>query len=198
MSGGEVGKGFQRPQYFETVNNTLTASTDIVTQFGTVRLCWNETTLFNVVIGPFDPEEGRRVSIRRFLPPHAEGQQLISKFMKYFNGKGAEVEFDLPLPPDVGTESQRAVWSAMREIPYGEYWTYGDLALRLGLPVGRARNVGNATGQNPLPIVYPCHRVVASTGSLTGYSAGFHWKRALLELEGVLVEYDKVRVSEQE
>jgi methylated-DNA-[protein]-cysteine S-methyltransferase len=71
------------------------------------------------------------------------------------------------------------------------------LALRLGLPVSRARNVGNTVAQNPLPIIYPCHRVVAATGALTGYAAGPRWKQALLEHEGVTVQNDRVQVDEQ-
>jgi O-6-methylguanine DNA methyltransferase len=189
---GDFGGAFYRPKFFAEVNNTLTASTDVVTQFGTVRICWHEETVINVVIGPFDPDE-RRVTIRRFLPPHPEGQELITKFMRYFMGK--PTEFHIDLPADIGTEFQRTIWRALSEIPYGQYETYGELALRLGLPVSRARNVGNAAAQNPLPVIYPCHRIVASTGALTGYSAGPHWKKALLEHEGVTVNNDRVKVK---
>ncbi len=189
---GGVGGAFFRPKFYAEVNNTLTASTDLVTQFGTVRICWHDETVINVVIGPYDPEE-RRVTVRRFLPPHPEGQELITKFMRYFMGK--PTEFSIDLPPGIGTDFQRTVWGALREIPYGQYETYGELALRLSLPLGRARNVGNAAAQNPLPIIFPCHRVVASTGALTGYSAGPHWKRALLLHEGVTVDNDRVKVE---
>ncbi len=184
--------GFNRPKFYEEVNNTLTASTDVITQFGTVRICWHEETVINVVIGPYDPEE-RRVTVRRFLPPHPEGQELITKFMRYFLAK--PTEFDIPLPPDIGTEFQRTVWESLRQVPYGSFETYGELALRLGLPVSRARNVGNAAAQNPLPLIYPCHRIVASTGALTGYSAGPHWKKALLLHEGVVMDNDRGKVN---
>jgi methylated-DNA-[protein]-cysteine S-methyltransferase len=183
---------FYRPKFYDEVNNTLTASTDLVTQFGTVRICWHDEIVINIVLGPFEPEE-RRVTVRRFMPPHPEGQSLIARLMRYFMGKSAT--FEVPLPPDVGTDFQRAVWQALTSIPYGKYETYGDLALRMGLPVSRARNVGNAAAQNPLPIIYPCHRVVAATGALTGYSAGPHWKKALLMHEGVSVKNDRVKVK---
>ena len=100
--------------------------------------------------GPFDPEE-RRVSVRRFLPPHPGGQELIAKLMRYFLGK--PTEFTVDLPPDIGTDFQRTVWASLNKIPYGEYETYGELALRLGLPIGRARHVGNAAAQNPQGLV---------------------------------------------
>ena len=186
-----VSQGSFRPKLHEEVNNTMTASTDVVTRFGTVRICWHEETLINVVIGPFDPGE-RRTSVRRFLPPHAAGQELITKFMHYFNGQ--PTEFDIPIPDGVGNPGQRAIWGALKDIPHGQFETYGQIALRLGVPESRARNIGNAVSQNPLPIIYPCHRAVAATGGLIGYSAGPHWKRALLELEGVPIDYDTVRV----
>ena len=173
-------------------DRTLTASTDIITRFGTVRICWHHEMVTNIVIGAFDPGD-RRATVRRFLPPDSEGQMLIARFLNYFKGK--QVSFDVPLPPDVGTSLQRSVWTAIKDVPYGQYETYGNLAVRLGLPESRARHISNAAGQNPLPIIYPCHRVVADTGSLVGYSAGSHWKKALLELEGVSVQQGKVSVQ---
>ena len=190
----DIRQAFYRPKFYDEVNNTLTASTDVITKFGTVRLCWHDETVINVVMGPFEPEE-RRATVRRFLPPHPEGQELIAKLMRYFIGH--PTQFDVPLPPKVGTDFQRLVWEALRQIPFGTYETYGELALRLSLPVSRARNVGNAAAQNPLPIIYPCHRVVAATGALTGYSAGPHWKKALLQHEGVEVQNDRVQVKPQ-
>jgi methylated-DNA-[protein]-cysteine S-methyltransferase len=90
------------------------------------------------------------------------------------------------------------VWTALTEVPFGSFETYGDLAARLGLPASQARSVGNTVAQNPLPIVYPCHRVVAATGALTGFSAGPHWKKALLQHEGVVVDNNRVRIQEQQ
>jgi methylated-DNA-[protein]-cysteine S-methyltransferase len=116
--------------------------------------------------------------------------------MEYFIGK--PTEFDVPLPPGVGTDAQRKIWSSLKSIPHGQFETYGQIAVRLGLLEGQARIIGNAVSQNPLPIIYPCHRAVAATGGLIGYSAGPHWKKALLEFEGVQIDYDKVRVPREQ
>lgn len=89
--------------------------------------------------------------------------------------------FDLPLRPR-GAPFQLRVWEALRRIPYADTTSYGHLARELGHP-GAARAVGAANGRNPLAIVVPCHRVVGSTGGLTGYAGGLERKRALLDLE---------------
>lgn len=97
----------------------------------------------------------------------------------YLNG--ARQTFDLPLDL-VGTPFQRRVWDALLAIPYGETVTYRDLARALGQP-GGAQAVGGAVARNPLSIIVPCHRVLGSDGSLTGYSWGVHIKRWLLDHE---------------
>ncbi|GAA1939288.1 methylated-DNA--[protein]-cysteine S-methyltransferase [Agromyces allii] len=98
---------------------------------------------------------------------------------------GERTTFDMPLAP-TGDEFQHAVWAMLREIPFGETVTYGELAARLG-DRNLARRVGNAVGRNPISIVVPCHRVVGADGSLTGYAGGLERKRFLLELEGAPV-----------
>lgn len=98
---------------------------------------------------------------------------------------GRRIRFDLPLAP-TGDEFQQAVWRMLREIPYGETVTYGELAMRLG-DRNLARRVGGAVGRNPISILVPCHRVVGADGSLTGYAGGLDRKRRLLELEGAEV-----------
>jgi methylated-DNA-[protein]-cysteine S-methyltransferase len=97
----------------------------------------------------------------------------------YFAGR--LTSFDLPLDP-AGTEFQRLVWAALREIPYGQTVTYGQLAAALGRPAA-SRAVGLANGRNPISIIVPCHRVIGSDGSLTGYGGGLDRKRLLLDLE---------------
>ena len=97
----------------------------------------------------------------------------------YFAGELRQ--FSLPLAPS-GTEFQLDVWNALRAIPYGETTSYGELAKRIGRPAA-VRAVGAANGANPLPIVVPCHRVIGSNGSLTGFGGGIPLKQALLELE---------------
>jgi methylated-DNA-[protein]-cysteine S-methyltransferase len=102
---------------------------------------------------------------------------------EYFGG--TRRTFSLRLAP-TGTSFQRAVWSALAEIPYGETWSYLQLAQRIGLPAA-ARAVGAANGQNPIPIVVPCHRVIGSDGRLVGFGGGLAVKQFLLRLEqGVL------------
>jgi methylated-DNA-[protein]-cysteine S-methyltransferase len=97
----------------------------------------------------------------------------------YLTGKRAT--FELPVLV-TGTECDRQVWDLIGAVPYGQTTTYGDLARRLG-PGTDPRDVGAAVGRNPLCIVIPCHRVIGSTGKLTGYAGGLARKRALLELE---------------
>ena len=102
-----------------------------------------------------------------------------AQLAEYF--AGTRREFDLPLAPS-GTPFQERVWAALREIPYGETTSYGELAEHIGSP-GAARAVGLANGRNPIGIVVPCHRVVGSTGALTGYGGGIETKRKLLAAE---------------
>lgn len=98
---------------------------------------------------------------------------------------GARTSFDLPLDFSQGTPFQRQVWKTLRAIPYGQLWSYRGLALRVG-GVQYARAVGGAVGANPLPIVVPCHRVVAQDATIGGFSSGLPAKRRLLKLEGSL------------
>jgi len=99
---------------------------------------------------------------------------------------GDLVVFDLPLEL-CGSEFQRGCWLALTAIPYGQTVSYGEQARRLGLGSEAARAVGAANGQNPLPIVLPCHRVIGADGSLTGFGGGLRVKRFLLEHEGALL-----------
>lgn len=103
----------------------------------------------------------------------------IRQLGEYFAGKRRE--FDLELAPR-GSAFERQVWALLTEIPYGQTRTYGQLAAELGDP-GAAQAVGNANGWNPVSIIIPCHRVIAASGSLTGYAGGLHRKRLLLTLE---------------
>jgi methylated-DNA-[protein]-cysteine S-methyltransferase len=98
----------------------------------------------------------------------------------YFGGEPVSFD-DVPLAP-AGTPFQQAVWAAVREVPYGETTTYAALARRLGRPRA-ARAVGGANARNRVPIVVPCHRVLGSRGSLTGYAGGLAMKERLLALE---------------
>jgi methylated-DNA-[protein]-cysteine S-methyltransferase len=97
----------------------------------------------------------------------------------YFAGELRE--FDLPLNP-AGTPFQRRVWSALQTVPYGEVRSYRDIAERIGRPTA-SRAVGMANGRNPISIIVPCHRVIGTSGALTGYGGGLERKRVLLDLE---------------
>ena len=94
---------------------------------------------------------------------------------------GVRREFTVPLAP-VATAFQLAVWSALREIPYGATASYRDIAVRLGKP-GGAVAVGQANSRNPIPIIIPCHRIIGAGGQLVGYTGGLEIKRFLLRLE---------------
>jgi methylated-DNA-[protein]-cysteine S-methyltransferase len=89
--------------------------------------------------------------------------------------------FELKLAPK-GTDFQRSVWQALTEIPYGETWSYGQLASHIQRPKA-SRAVGAANGVNPIPVIIPCHRVIGSTGKLTGFGGGLETKKFLLSLE---------------
>ena len=107
---------------------------------------------------------------------------LRAQLTAYF--AGTLRDFDVPLAA-AGTPFQLSVWEQLRAIPYGDTWSYGELAASLGRP-GAARAVGAANGRNPISIIVPCHRVIGSNGDLTGYGGGLPNKRTLLALEGSL------------
>jgi methylated-DNA-[protein]-cysteine S-methyltransferase len=110
----------------------------------------------------------------------ARFDRVVTQMTEYFAGR--RTDFDLDLRPDGGSPFERRVWAALLEIPYGETASYGEIAARIGHP-GKARAVGRANGRNPIAIVCPCHRVIGSDGSLTGYGGGLENKRTLLDLE---------------
>ncbi|HNM09879.1 MAG TPA: methylated-DNA--[protein]-cysteine S-methyltransferase [Mycobacterium sp.] len=105
--------------------------------------------------------------------------EAVEQLSAYFAGELTEFDLDLRL---AGTEFQRRVWAALRTIPYGETRSYGQIAEQIGSP-GASRAVGLANGRNPIGIIVPCHRVIGSTGGMTGYGGGIDRKRALLALE---------------
>jgi len=125
-------------------------------------------------------------SSKHAAPPQADWKQdkapfaeVVRQLQAYFRGELRE--FDVPLALQ-GTEFQRRVWNALRGIPYGETISYLQLAERVGNPKA-VRAVGLANGSNPIPIIVPCHRVIGSDGSLTGFGGGISTKKKLLELE---------------
>ncbi|BDH46633.1 methylated-DNA--protein-cysteine methyltransferase [Salmonella enterica subsp. enterica serovar Choleraesuis] len=106
--------------------------------------------------------------------------EAARQLAEYFSGKRRQ--FDLPLD-FVGTEFQKQVWAALLTIPFGETRSYGELAMQIGRPKA-VRAVGAANGRNPVSIITPCHRVIGSNGTLTGFAGGISAKAWLLRLEG--------------
>lgn len=104
---------------------------------------------------------------------------VVLQLEQYFAGERTAFDVDVEL---VGTPFQRRVWSALREIPYGETISYGELARRIEQP-SAVRAVGLANGRNPVSVIVPCHRVIGANGTLTGYGGGVERKRLLLDLE---------------
>ncbi|MCP1469816.1 methylated-DNA-[protein]-cysteine S-methyltransferase [Sphingobium sp. OAS761] len=122
-----------------------------------------------------------RVRIGRCAPDHDHPvlRNTAHQLARYF--AGTLRQFDLPLDPR-GTAFQRSVWQALRDIPFGETRSYGQIARQIGRPTA-SRAVGAANGRNPLSIVAPCHRVVGADGALTGFAGGLAAKQWLIEHE---------------
>jgi methylated-DNA-[protein]-cysteine S-methyltransferase len=110
-------------------------------------------------------------------------EQAMAQLDEYF--AGTRQRFELALDLSAGTVFQRAVWDELQAIPFGRTISYGDLAARIGR-LDRTRAVGAAVGRNPVPIIIPCHRVIAADGRLTGYVGGLHRKQALLDAEAAI------------
>lgn len=135
---------------------------------------------------------------QRYLPPELTGpkawredaqnpllKQASLQLAEYFSGR--RTDFDVPLNLRCGTAFQQSVWQALLAIPLGETVSYREVSRRIGNPAA-VRAVGGAVGRNPVSIIVPCHRVMGSNGTLTGYGGGLTRKTALLQLEGALAE----------
>jgi len=126
--------------------------------------------------------ERARSKAARFDESERALEPYVRELEEYFAAQRRQFSFPLDLR---GTEFQLACWRALLQIPYGETRTYADIARAVGKPSG-FRAVGMANNRNPVAIVVPCHRVIASDGTLCGYGGGLDVKRKLLELEGAL------------
>lgn len=155
------------------------------TPVGTLRLWATDEGLRRLDFrkGPDLALPGERLSTTE-PPDHVT--RTLDALRAYFRRESRD--FDLPLDLHGLTGFQRDVYERLRAIPYGQITTYGQVAKDIGADAGAARAVGQAVGSNPVSIVVPCHRVVASDGSLSGYGGGLERKAALLELEGVQVD----------
>jgi methylated-DNA-[protein]-cysteine S-methyltransferase len=138
---------------------------------GPLTLASSPWGLMSVQFGLHMPSDG--------VIDDAANHEAIEQLREYFDGK--RTQFNLPLDVS-GTPFQMAVWHELQKVPYGSTCSYIDIARLLGKP-GAARAVGMANHENPVAIVIPCHRVVGSNGSLTGYAGGLHLKQQLLGIE---------------
>jgi methylated-DNA-[protein]-cysteine S-methyltransferase len=131
------------------------------------------------LLGVRFPGEGQWMAAELRQPD--EFANVTRQLDEYFAGQRREFDIAVELE---GSDFQRAVWAQLREIPFGETVSYGELAKRLGLEEPQAaRDVGTVVGQTPTPIVVPCHRVIGANGDLVGYGGGLERKRTLLDLE---------------
>ena len=129
---------------------------------------------------PTPAQSGDAVAVPAFVSAMA---RTLQKELSYYI-RGKAIQFTTPVVFLSGTEFQRRVWEEMRLIRWGAAVSYGDMAKRVG-SAGATRAVGQACGRNPVPVVVPCHRVLAANGRLGGFSGGIDWKRRLLQLEGI-------------
>ena len=151
---------------------------EIESPVGKLKLVASSNAMVAVL---WERERPNRVKLdtATLAPQHPILLETERQLVEYFSG--GRTEFDLPLQPD-GSEFQKKVWRALREIPFGQTRSYLDLARAIGSSKA-ARAVGTANSKNPLSIIVPCHRVVGSDGSLTGFAGGIETKAALLGLE---------------
>jgi methylated-DNA-[protein]-cysteine S-methyltransferase len=152
--------------------NDTTLYTQITSPIGRLLLTGGEGALQGLHMSPHVLRPGWRSAREPFA-------SAVEQLEQYFAGERAEFDLELDMR---GTDFQRNVWDALLTIPYGETRSYGQIAKQIDRP-DRARAVGAANGSNPISIIVPCHRVIGSDGSLTGYGGGLDRKRWLLEHE---------------
>lgn len=159
----------------------MTCYTYLESPIGRLLLCADARSL----TGLYMDVEGREPKGRDgwVLEPDAVPLRAAAlQLQEYFDGTRRSFELPLAL---AGTPFQCRVWQALQEIPFGQTWSYGQLARRIGNP-GASRAVGLANNRNPVSLIVPCHRVIGADGSLTGYGGGLERKSWLLDHEGAL------------
>lgn len=145
----------------------------VTSELATFQICANDEGVCALL---FEPEPGV------LAKPNAHTEVAKQQLSEYF--LGLRQHFDVPLAPQ-GTHFQHSVWHQLSQIPFGECRSYADIAKAIDKPKA-VRAVGAANGRNPLPIFVPCHRVIGSNGTLTGFAGGLDMKAWLLKLEGYL------------
>lgn len=153
---------------YKTVASPVGELTLVASDAGLAAILWENDDPARVRVGPLEEDADHPVLIET-------ERQLAAYFA------GTLTAFDLPLDFN-GTDFQKSVWTALLAIPFGETRSYGEIAREIGRP-GASRAVGAANGRNPISIVAPCHRVIGSTGALTGFAGGLAAKQHLLGLE---------------
>jgi len=159
-----------KDHYFRIVDSPIGLLRLVANEDSLVAISWEDDGANRV------PPDGREASRHPVLV------EAALQLEQYFAGKRKSFELKLRF---TGTDFQRKVWNALLTIPFGETRSYGQIAAQIGHP-SAIRAVGAANGQNPIPIVAPCHRVIGSTGKLVGFGGGLPRKAQLLTLEGVL------------
>jgi methylated-DNA-[protein]-cysteine S-methyltransferase len=156
---------------YKTMNSPIGKLTLVASDRGLAAILWENDRPARV-----------RLNIEAEDPQHPVLVEAERQLEEYFDGR--RKNFALALAP-AGTAFQRRVWSALLTIPFGETRSYGEIAKQIGRPTA-ARAVGAANGRNPLSIIAPCHRVIGSTGKLTGFAGGLDIKAQLLLMEGAV------------
>ncbi len=159
-----------------SIGDTLATATYAELPWGLVRVVTGPLGLIALDLHP--PFSGDYVAALPSDPIHRDAHAQLRAY-----ARGELTRFSLPIDPQ-GTPFQRTVWAALLNIPYGQTRTYGQIASAIGRP-NAARAVGMACGSNPIGLVIPCHRVVGTDGSLTGYAGGLDLKARLLQHESV-------------
>ena len=154
---------------------------DVPTPIGTFRMAYQGSTVRVIdLLEHGHQQTGMPLGAIRRKPPFAS-ESPPRQLLEYF--RGTRTSFDLAVDPDTASEFDRTVWKRLQEVPAGRTVTYAELARRSGF-AGSARAVGGAMARNPIPIVIPCHRVIGTGGSITGFGLGLWRKRWLLDHEG--------------
>lgn len=149
---------------------------DLPSPLGDITLAERDNALTGLVFPTERHPRDRSGAERRLTPLLTEATLQLNQYFAH-----QRQDFQLPLAPE-GTEFQQRVWSELLHIPFGQTWSYGQLAIRLG-DLKAVRAVGAANGKNPISIIIPCHRVIGADGKLVGYGGGMDRKRWLLDWE---------------
>jgi methylated-DNA-[protein]-cysteine S-methyltransferase len=154
--------------FFKEISSPVGKLKLVVNDEALVAILWEKEKLGRVRLDKMEMSDKHPILIK-----------TENQLKEYFTGK--RKVFDLPLDP-IGTSFQQMVWNELRQIPFGETRSYGELAIKIGSPKA-SRAIGAANGKNPISIVVPCHRVIGKNGKLTGFAGGLGSKEILLKLE---------------